>query len=48
MNVFGPPPDGLHGGTGHVHQGIQKQGATRVEPGGRYTEVGELIAYEEH
>jgi RHS repeat-associated protein len=37
--------DDQHGGIGHVHQGVPKPGATSVEPGGRYTETGNLIPY---
>jgi RHS repeat-associated protein len=37
--------DPHHVGIGHVHTGVPKPGATTVEPGGRYTEIGELITY---
>jgi hypothetical protein len=37
--------DTYHGGIGHVHTGQPKPGATSVEPGGRYTEIGKLIPY---
>ena len=45
--VIDHPNDPLHGGTGHVHTGIPKPGASSVEPGGRYTEIGEPIPYRE-
>lgn len=38
--------DPLHGGIGHTHQGVPKPGASSVEPGGRSSEVGELVPYD--
>jgi hypothetical protein len=37
--------DALHGGIGHVHTGKPPGQAKCIQPGGRYTEVGEPIPY---
>lgn len=38
--------DPFHGGIGHVHTAEPKPGASRLNPGDRYSETGEYIAYD--
>jgi hypothetical protein len=37
--------DPKHGGIGHIHIGIPKPGSNSVEPGCRYTGIGDPFPY---